>query len=130
MMKKRMAIQPTRADTWAAQRLLGRFKRWRLVPGVRVKLMVGMEKKPGRAVPLPRGVQRVMVRALMEFRRGRGVVVLGSERKLTTGEAAKLLGVSRPFVVKEILAGRLKGEMVGKHRRVSEEAVEEWRKRV
>ncbi len=46
------------------------------------------------------------------------VVLMPSKRELTTVEAAHFLNVSRPFVVKEISAGRLPHRMVGTHRRV------------
>jgi len=39
-------------------------------------------------------------------------------RELTTQEAARFLNVSRPFVIKEIEAGRLSCRKVGRHRRI------------
>jgi len=42
-----------------------------------------------------------------------------SERELTTVEAAHYLNVSRPFVIKEMEAGRLPYRKVGTHRRVT-----------
>jgi len=49
---------------------------------------------------------------------GRAVVLMPAEQELTTVEAANLLNVSRPFVIKEIEAGRLPHRKVGSHRRI------------
>jgi len=42
-----------------------------------------------------------------------------SSQEFSTVEAAHFLNVSRPFVVKEIDAGRLPHRLVGSHRRVA-----------
>jgi excisionase family DNA binding protein len=46
------------------------------------------------------------------------VALLPQKLELSTQEAAHVLNVSRPFVVKEIEAGRLPCRKVGRHRRV------------
>jgi excisionase family DNA binding protein len=50
---------------------------------------------------------------------GYPVVLLPAEREFTTVEAANFLNVSRPFLVKEIDAGRLPCRKVGSHRRIA-----------
>ncbi len=42
-----------------------------------------------------------------------------AKQELSTVEVARFLNVSRPFVIKEIAAGRLPHRMVGTHRRVA-----------
>jgi excisionase family DNA binding protein len=42
-----------------------------------------------------------------------------TEQEFTTVEAANFLNVSRPFVIKEMDAGRLPHRKVGSHRRIS-----------
>lgn len=48
----------------------------------------------------------------------RPVMLVPQNHELTTQDAAALLNVSRPFVIKEIEAGRLKCRKVGRHRRI------------
>ena len=47
--------------------------------------------------------------------------------EMTTTEAAAFLDVSRPFVIKLIERGELPCRMVGKHRRIPSQALEEYR---
>jgi len=46
------------------------------------------------------------------------MLVIPQKAQMTTQEAASFLNVSRPFVIKEIEAGRLKCHMVNTHRRI------------
>jgi excisionase family DNA binding protein len=49
---------------------------------------------------------------------GRPIALMPEKQELTTVEAANFLNVSRPFVIKEIDAGRIPHRKVGSHRRV------------
>ena len=46
------------------------------------------------------------------------VTIVSSSKELTTLEAANYLNVSRPFVIRELEAGRIPYRMVGSHRRI------------
>ena len=50
---------------------------------------------------------------------GRPIVLMPTEQEFTTVEAANFLNVSRPFVIKEMEAGRLPHRKVGSHRRIA-----------
>ncbi len=50
--------------------------------------------------------------------------------ELTTNQAAEILDVSRPFVIKLVRRGELPCRMVGKHRRIPSAAVLEYRERM
>jgi excisionase family DNA binding protein len=71
-----------------------------------------------KEVPLPTSMLEVLARAASELARGNGITVLPVAAELTTEEAAELLNVSRPFVVKLTDSGALACHKVGTHRRI------------
>ena len=56
----------------------------------------------------------------------RPVMLVPQNHELTTQDAAALLNVSRPFVIKEIEAGRLRCRKVGRHRRIEFEELRRY----
>ena len=73
---------------------------------------------PVTSVRLPAEVALPLVEVLKAMAEGRTVSVAPRGREFSTAEAAAFLGVSRPFVVKEMDQGRLPHRKVGSHRRV------------
>jgi len=72
----------------------------------------------GEPVKLPPQSLRFLAEALGRMAEGQAVLLMPRDREMTTYEAAHFLNVSRPFVIKEIEAGRLGYRMVGTHRRI------------
>ncbi len=72
----------------------------------------------GDAIELPEGVHDLLVTILENLKAGNGVTVIPMHAELTTVEAAELLNVSRPFLIKQLEAGALPHHMVGTHRRL------------
>jgi excisionase family DNA binding protein len=70
-------------------------------------------------VEVPPAALRLIGQLLGAMSKGKSVVLMPAESELTTVEAAHFLNVSRPFVIKEMEAGRLPYRKVGTHRRVS-----------
>ena len=81
----------------------------------------------GDQIALPHEVYLVLEQVVDAMRRGLAVAVVPAGKTVTTQEAADLLGVSRPTVVKFIQQGKLPHEMVGTHRRVPLDALLDYK---
>jgi len=76
------------------------------------------EKNEAHQIELPTSALRLLLDILAELAAGNAVQVVPVHAELTTQEAADLLGVSRPFLVKLLEDGGLPFHRTGKHRRV------------
>ena len=83
--------------------------------GVRLELKTGTESEE---LVLPPSALRLLVRALAELGQGNAVTLTPLRAELTTQQAADLLNVSRPHLVKLLDEGAIPGRKVGSHRRV------------
>lgn len=72
----------------------------------------------GERLELPPRVFEVLLGVVQAMARGQAVTIAPVEQRLTTQEAAELLGVSRPTLVKLLQAGEIPFEQPGRHRRV------------
>ncbi|MBI2941118.1 MAG: helix-turn-helix domain-containing protein [Chloroflexi bacterium] len=72
----------------------------------------------GKRVRLPESVRKLLARAVHELARGNAVSIVPTQAELTTQQAAELLNVSRPFLIKLLEAGEIPCHYVGSHRRV------------
>lgn len=72
----------------------------------------------GEALELPEELRDLLLRGVHELRRGNRVSLLSFGRLLTTQQAAELLGMSRPYLIRLLERNELPFEMVGTHRRL------------
>ena len=80
--------------------------------------------------PLPPNSLRLIAQVLGALSKGKAVTVVPAERELSTLEAANLLNVSRPFLIKQMEANELPYRLVGSHRRVTAEDLMAYRQRM
>ncbi|MGH2583600.1 MAG: helix-turn-helix domain-containing protein [Dehalococcoidia bacterium] len=85
---------------------------------------------PGEdAVALPESVSRLLHRLVHSLAQGQAVTLVSMDKLLTTQQAADLLNVSRPYLVKLLEEGEMPHQKVGTHRRVRFEDVMTYKRR-
>lgn len=72
----------------------------------------------GEEVLIPESVYRILRQVIQAMASGQHISVVAQNRQLTTQEAADILSVSRPFIVKLLSAGEIPYIKVGTHRRI------------
>src|SRR5262245_4463199 len=72
----------------------------------------------GKTEILPNNVYSFLLRLLADLKAGNSVTILQSMHRLTTVEAAKVLGVSRQYLIQLLEKGDIPHQKVGTHRRI------------
>lgn len=72
----------------------------------------------GALVHLPSAVYEVLSQVIAAMRAGRAITIAPLALRLTTQEAADLLGISRPTLIKLLEDGQISFEQPGRHRRI------------
>lgn len=94
--------------------------------GLSVRIRVGDEEED---VPLPPALAKAVAAALADVADGHAVQVSRVDEEVTTSEAAELLNVSRPYLVRLLEEGAIPHRRVGTHRRVRRADVLAYRAR-
>ncbi|TFI51685.1 helix-turn-helix domain-containing protein [Mastigocladus laminosus UU774] len=102
----------------ASGQLLSRYARQKQPLTLRVK-----DAEQDKPIELPVGAVALLVDILEAMAAGRGVTIIPENAELTTVQAAELLNVSRPFLIKLLSEGTIPYRRVGKHRRIKMEDV-------
>lgn len=82
------------------------------------RIQIFDDKNQAHPVELPTSALRLLLDILSELANGNAVRVVPVHAELTTQEAADLLNVSRPHLVKLLEEGTLPYHKTGKHRRI------------
>ncbi len=111
-------VAPSEADALLARessRLLATHKLGRRA-SVRIRLLDDGDEAETMSVPA--SAVRLFLHLLTEMSQGHAVTLIPTHAELTTQQAADLLNVSRPYVVKLLHEGKIPSRTVGKYRRV------------
>ncbi len=123
---------PSEAEAGRAKesaRLLASRMRGRERKGAPVKLRVLGGEATEAAVELPAAVAEMLLRILEEVARGNAVRIVPVRAELTTQEAADVLNISRPSLIRLLEEGKIDYRRVGTHRRVRFKAVLQYKRR-
>ena len=110
------AVAPSEAEAKLAResgRALSAYQKRNL------RVRIAAAGKAERTVELPAAAVRLLVRILAEMAEGNAVTLVRVHAELTTQQAARMLGVSRPYLIKLLDGGQLPFRKVGTHRRVT-----------
>jgi len=92
----------------------------------RVHVKLSTPDKSSDDLVLPGPLVELMLRVATEVSMGNGVSILPIHAELTTQQAANLLNVSRPYLVRLLEEGDIPFHKVGSHRRVYAQHVLEF----
>src|SRR5579884_2580209 len=104
---------------------LSRFARPQKPLTVKVK-----EAGHEQPIELPAGAVAVLLEVLDSMAAGRGVTIIPENAELTTVEAAGILNVSRPYLIKLLDEKVIPHRLVGKHRRILIDDVMAFKERI
>ena len=114
-------LPPSAQDAAIARvsgQLLSRYARQKRPLTLRVT-----DSEQERPLELPAGAVALLMDILEAMAAGRGVTLMPENAELTTVQAAEVLNVSRPFLIKLLDEGAIPHRKVGKHRRIRMEDV-------
>lgn len=113
------SVRPEDVDAEVAQRALRRIKDYLSKHPAEPEMIEVLVEHGEPALVLPRPAVTLLAQILAQLAEGRGVSVVPSQTELTTQQAADLLGVSRPYVIRLLENDEIPHRKVGRHRRVA-----------
>jgi excisionase family DNA binding protein len=111
-------LTPTPADSELAKVSGRALARLAGKGGSAVSLKVKADDAPEETVAIPASAFKLLTYILSQMAMGNAMTLIPIHAELTTQQAAEILNVSRPFVIKLINEKVLPVKMVGKHRRI------------
>jgi excisionase family DNA binding protein len=116
-------VIPTAADTELAREsglqlyhFLGKHPLDKDFSTLRLRLQA--DNEPEEVMTLPVSAFRLLADILEQMARGNAITLIPVNAELTTQQAADILNVSRPFLIKLIEDGQIPYRKVGTHRRI------------
>ncbi|MEU9833083.1 helix-turn-helix domain-containing protein [Streptosporangium sp. NPDC048047] len=122
-------VHPGTIDAEVAARAMRRIKDYLMRHPEETVVPVTSEHGGEDAVILPREAVSLLAFILAQAADGRGVTVMPSHAELTTQQAAEMLNVSRPYLIKLLESGEIPFRLVGRHRRITCQDLQEYKRR-
>ncbi|MEH2405442.1 helix-turn-helix domain-containing protein [Nostoc sp.] len=72
----------------------------------------------GEKINIPEPIYQVLLQVVHAMASGKAISIIPQQQELTTQQAAELLNVSRPYLIKLLEQGEIPHIKVGSHRRV------------
>ena len=113
---------PPNARDAAIARLSGQLLARYIHSDTPLKLRIN-DADQDKSIELPTGAVALLMEILEAMAAGRGVTIIPENTELTTVQAADVLNVSRPYLIKLLDEGKIPHRKVGKHRRIRMEDV-------
>ena len=111
-------VAPTEADAVLARESSRRLTTQKLGERASIRIQLLDDGEEAETVAVPASAMRMFLHLLTEMSQGNAVTLIPSHCELSTQQAADLLNVSRPYLVKLLDEGRIPFRTVGKYRRV------------
>lgn len=111
-------VAPTEAEKVLARESSRLLATRGLGRGMSVRIQFPDDGEEAEAIVVPASALRLFLHLLTEMSQGNSVTLIPTHAELTTQQAADLLNVSRPYVVKLLDEGKIPSRTVGKYRRV------------
>ena len=123
-------ITPTEQDSEIARessrqlaRVLGKRQKT-------IELRVRAENQQEQTVSIPAAAFRLLNVILSEMAKGNSLTLIPVHAELTTQQAAEILNVSRPFLVRILEEGKIPCRKVGTHRRIRFEDLIQYKRQL
>jgi excisionase family DNA binding protein len=111
-------VAPTEADALLARESSRRLATHKLGRRSSVRIQLFDDGEQAETVAVPASALRLFLHLLTEMSHGNAVTLIPTHAELTTQQAADLLNVSRPYLVKLLEEGKIPCRTVGKYRRI------------
>jgi excisionase family DNA binding protein len=111
-------VAPSDADALLARESSRRLATHKLGRRSSIRIQLLDDGDEAESVAVPASALRLFLQLLTEMSQGNAVTLIPTHAELTTQQAADLLNVSRPYLVKLLDEAKIPCRTVGKYRRV------------
>jgi excisionase family DNA binding protein len=123
-------VAPTEAEVRMAERATHRLPRLLRTRRRSLRVIVQAGDQAKESIEIPTSAFRLLADILAQMAEGHAITVVPIPGELTTQQAAELLNVSRPFLIRLIEERRIPHRKVGTHRRIRVDDLVEYQRRI